>query len=523
MLPSPTSSPDRDLEMSFSFPRRRFLAGSTMLTTAGLAASDGRWLNALPSPLQNPKSDKVHFSEDIEPWVKLIETTEREKLIEKLAGEIRTGRLDYQSFLSSLFLAGIRNVQPRPNVGFKFHAVLVVNSARLASLACSDRERWLPLLWAADTFKASQQKDATEGDWAMPAISESQLPASHLAEAAFRQAMDQWDDAGADAAIAAWARTASEAELFEAMAYYGSRDLRDIGHKAIYVANAFRTLSAMSWEHTEPVMRSLAFALLCRSNDPNPSQSDLEPDRPIKSNRARIAKIRKDWLFGKADAKSTSELIQLFHNTNSEDAASAVADMLQSGVSPQSIWDALFLSSSELLMRQPGIVALHAVTTTNALAYSFRRVASPDLRLQLLLQNASFLGMFCQRVLSGKHRSEKVNDFQAKSDDGETPVVLEQIMQSIAKDNDLAARKLVGLLQRSPNVATDFIDRARQLVFLKGTDSHDYKFSAAIMEDCFHMSPSLRPHYLAMSVFKLNGPSQPDTPLLPRLRSCLEG
>ncbi len=507
--------------MNEGLPRRRFLIGSTALSTACISAS-GKWLEALPMPTASVPFEPVTFSSDIEPWVRMIESTDREKLLKKIALEIRGGRLGFQQFLSALFLAGIRNVQPRPNVGFKFHAVLVVNSARLASLASSDRERWLPLLWAADTFKASQQRDVAEGDWTMPAVADSKMPASHLAEKSFRQAMDSWDEEAADAAIAAWSRSASESELFETMAHYGSRDLRDIGHKAIYVANAFRTLGAMSWEHAEPIMRSLAFALLCRSNDPNPSQSDLEPDRAIKSNQLRIAKMRKDWLHGKADPQATTKLIESFHNTTSEDAASLVAEMLQSGVSPQSIWDALFVSASELLMRQPGIVALHAVTTTNALAYTFRRVASPDLRLQLLLQNASYLGMFCQRIASGKHRADKVGDFLGDGVPKDNATAMEQVVQSIAKDNDLSARSLIGLLDREPNMAREFIDRARQLVFLKGTDSHDYKFSSAIMEDCFHLSPAMRSKYLAMSVFKLNGPTQPDTPLMPRLRACLE-
>ncbi len=507
--------------MNDGFPRRRFLVGTAALSTSCISAS-GKWLDALPTPTAIAPFEPVAFSSDIEPWVRMIESTDREKLLEKIALEIRGGRLGFQPFLSALFLAGIRNVQPRPNVGFKFHAVLVVNSARLACLASADRERWLPLLWAADTFKASQQRDVAEGDWTMPAVADSKMPASHVAEKSFRQAMDNWDEEAADAAIAAWSRSASESELFETMAHYGSRDLRDIGHKAIYVANAFRTLGAMSWEHAEPIMRSLGFALLCRSNDPNPSQSDLEPDRAIKSNHLRIAKMRKDWLHGKADPQATTKLIESFHNTTSEDAASLVAEMLQSGVSPQSIWDALFVSASELLMRQPGIVALHAVTTTNALAYSFRRVASPDIRLQLLLQNASYLGMFRQRVASGNHRSDKVGDFVGDGVPKDNATAMEQVVQSIAKDNDLSARSLIGLLDREPNMAREFIDRARQMVFLKGTDSHDYKFSSAIMEDCFHLSPALRSKYLAMSVFKLNGPSQPDTPLMPRLRACLE-
>jgi len=505
--------------MFSGFSRRRFIVGSTAVSAT---CGTGKWLDALPALTATTPSDSIVFSTDIEPWVRLIENTDRDKLLEKLAQEIRGGRLGYQQFLSALFLAGIRNVQPRPNVGFKFHAVLVVNSARLASMASPNRERWLPLFWAADTFKASQQRDVTEGDWTMPAVAESKMPASHLAEQAFRQAMDRWDEEAADGAIAAWSRTASESELFESMAYYGSRDLRDIGHKAIYVANAFRTLGAMSWEHAEPIMRSLAFALLCRSNEPNPSTSDLEPDRAIRSNVMRIAKMRKDWLHGKADPQATLKLIASFHRSTSEDAASLAAEMLQSGVGPQSIWDALFVSASELLMRQPGIVALHAVTTTNALAYTYRRVTSPDLRLQLLLQNASYLGMFCQRVTSGKHRPDRVSDFRTAQIPEDNAMALQQVVQAIAVDNDLSARSLIGLLAREPSMAQNFMERARQMVFLKGTDSHDYKFSSAIIEDYFHLSPGLRSQYLAMSVFKLNGPSQPDTPLMPRLRACLE-
>ena len=72
-------------------------------------------------------------------------------------------------------MAGVRGIQPRP-VGFKFHAVLVINSAHLASLRAPDKERWLPLFWALDNFKASQARNAAEGDWHMGPVEESKLP-----------------------------------------------------------------------------------------------------------------------------------------------------------------------------------------------------------------------------------------------------------------------------------------------------------------------------------------------------------
>ena len=64
------------------------------------------------------------------------------------------------------------------------------------------------------------------------------------------------------------------------------------------------------------------------------------------------------------------------------------------GVAPQSIWDALFDGAGELLLRQPGIVSLHAVTTTNALHYAYQASGDDQTRRLLLLQNAAFLTLF---------------------------------------------------------------------------------------------------------------------------------
>src|SRR5690606_16419124 len=64
------------------------------------------------------------------------------------------------------------------------------------------------------------------------------------------------------------------------------------------------------------------------------------------------------------------------------------------GVSPQSVWDALFITSAEWIMRQPAIVALHAMTTTNALRHAYDMTASDETRRYLMLQNAAFLTMF---------------------------------------------------------------------------------------------------------------------------------
>ncbi len=46
---------------------------------------------------------------------------------------------------------------------------------------------------------------------------------------------------------------------------YGARDFRNIGHKAIYAANAWRTLQAIGWRHAEPVL-ALAWSPACSTS-----------------------------------------------------------------------------------------------------------------------------------------------------------------------------------------------------------------------------------------------------------------
>src|SRR5207302_10603654 len=127
------------------------------------------------------------LSRDIEPLVRLVEDTQRDQLLEAVADRIRRGT-SYQEVLAALMLAGVRGIQPRP-VGFKFHAVLVVNSAHLASLAAEDRDRWLPLFWAVDNYKNSQATNLKEGGWVMPPpATEDKLPAAPLAKQRFGEA-----------------------------------------------------------------------------------------------------------------------------------------------------------------------------------------------------------------------------------------------------------------------------------------------------------------------------------------------
>src|SRR4051812_10261722 len=120
----------RSSAMAVSPDRRTFLQSSAAIGVGGLAFLRG--LPAVSAAEAKPEPTLVRIDSGIEPLVVLLEETPREKLLEEVGARIKKG-LPYRDVLTALLLAGVRNIQPRPAVGFKFHAVLVVNSAHQAA------------------------------------------------------------------------------------------------------------------------------------------------------------------------------------------------------------------------------------------------------------------------------------------------------------------------------------------------------------------------------------------------------
>src|SRR5690606_26023609 len=136
-------------------------------------------------------------------------------------------------------------------------------------------------------------------DWTMSEVDEPSVPPAHQALAQFRESMKQWDEAGADVSTAGLVRGHSAGTIFDAYAEFAARDFRSIGHKVIYLANAYRTLDSIGWQYAEPVLRSLTYALLHHTGEPNPAESDLAADRDGRINRERAGEIRDQWLDGR--------------------------------------------------------------------------------------------------------------------------------------------------------------------------------------------------------------------------------
>ena len=175
-----------------SFARRDFLKGFG----GSIVAGPGAWAalqSLVPARAADAQvtPDMVRFSPEMEPVVRWIEDTPRDRVFQVAVEQLKSG-LSYRQLLGGLFLAGIRNIKPRP-VGFKFHAVMVINSAHQLALDAPQEDRLLPFFWALDNFKNSQAQDEKEGDWVLEPVNESAVPAPSKARKMFLDAMDRWD------------------------------------------------------------------------------------------------------------------------------------------------------------------------------------------------------------------------------------------------------------------------------------------------------------------------------------------
>ncbi|BCU79288.1 hypothetical protein [Luteolibacter sp. LG18] len=496
--------------------RRGFL--STTTQGALLGAGSLGFLSKLPlvsAAEARVDPGMVRFLPEIEPLVRLLEDTPRERLLEEVGGKIKGGTT-HREILAALLLAGIRNIQPRP-VGFKFHAVLVVNSAHLASQNSPPEDRWLPLFWALDQFKSSQEKDRQEGDWTMEAVKEAEVPSAERAVDLFRKGMDAWDGSIADGAAAGVARNVGTQAAFDLFCRYGARDYRDIGHKAIYVSNSWRLLETIGWQHAEPVLRSLAYAML-EFNGANPSTKDALADRPGRKNEERLKELRATWNSGENRADAVGEMMKVLRAGTWDDASAKVVALINGGCSPQPVWDGMFQFAGELLMRSPGIITLHASTTTNALHYAFQHAQDDATRRFLMLQNASFLTLF--RDDAEVKGGVEIDTFEALPAKSKGEEAVAEIFAGLAEDRLTAARRTLGFLNAGGDPKL-FTNAAQRLIYLKGTDSHDYKYSSAIIEDFSTLSPAFRNRFLAASTHWLKGSSVADSPLVARSRAAL--
>jgi hypothetical protein len=80
---------------------------------------------------------------------------------------------------------------------------------------------------------------------------------------------------------------------------------------------------------------------------------------------------------------------------------------------------------------------------------------------------------------------------------------------------------VIAYLRGGDGDANALMAAARRLLFQKGDNAHDYKFSSALLEDYAHVSPAWRDRFLAAGVYMLRGTGDRDNQLVTRVRAAL--
>ena len=176
----------------------------------------------------------------------------------------------------------------------------------------------------------------------------------------------------------------------------------------------------------------------------NPAKSDQDADKPGRRNAELAKKVRANWLDGKPSAEAIDTSCWRRSARPTIPSCDEVVKLLNDGVAPSSIADAILSMAGELLMRQPGIATLHSVTSSNALHYAYMTAGDTDLRLRLLLQNAAFIPLF-RNTLNNRARQVKVDDFEAKTPSGEGAACAGRNLRRCGKRSDARGVKGAGL------------------------------------------------------------------------------
>ena len=496
--------------------------------TLGVAAcsrnrlAPARGVAPSPGPGASNPSPSPSSSIGLDELVKLLETTDRDRVLERVADEIRRG-LDREQLLAALFAAATRNVLTSQMFGKEQHILLSIYPAQRAGQHLG----WRPALWAVDYFKWAQKEAASHHARPMAELPASQVPPVGRAAAELERAMNGFEGDRAEAAIVSLYRAGKRDLMIAELLRYGSKDFRHIGHKVIHVANGLRSLAFAGWERGEAVVRSMAQTLALHYE-----VNGHDADSAWPRNRRAMERLRPGWQRGEVRDEAVLALLGGFRTANAEAICDEVIDWINRGVGAQSIWDAMLLSCAELMMNNPtGIEALHSVTASNAAYASFRASKSERDRRLLLLQNAARVAEFHRYVEWWAQRRKPAVRHAIALDQllpeplGASPgEALEAIHGDIGATPERglrAARGTLALLSQHPSQMESFAIRSLELAFAAAKDTHDLKLVVAALEDAAHISPAWRARFLAACSLRFHGSGVARTPLAARIEALL--
>jgi hypothetical protein len=336
--------------------------------------------------------------------------------------------------------------------------------------------------------------------------------------------MDGWDLERAERAAVSLARFHSSAEVLEQMWQYGARDYRNIGHKAIYVANACRTLHTIGWQHSEPVLRSLVLGLLDFGREQKVNGYALDDQcypGNVKRMRDGAAALSAAAQDRSSDTESAKALLKVIRDASPDEACGWAAERMKRGkLGAGAAWDGIHLAAAELRMRARGgssLASVHCITSVNALHYAFLSAQDARTRAMLLLQGVGWVGQF-RTVAAQNPANLRPFDISAlESTEGKTA---DDVFGSLPANADVASQNLFSVA-KDLNARRQFVSASLRHTASKVNEVHYYKYLAALVEDVPLVSEPWQPHIMATAAYYTKGPADEEPMWAKRTREAL--
>jgi hypothetical protein len=337
--------------------------------------------------------------------------------------------------------------------------------------------------------------------------------------------MEAWDMDRAERAVVSLARHRSAPDVFAMLWRYGSRDYRNIGHKAIFVANTYRTLQAVGWQYAEPVLRSLVLGLLAFGKDEQVNGyafADQCYTGNLELLQKTLARSGDNWAAEPADAAAARSILASLRTGTLEEACAGIAGQLaKNSVSAATIWDAVHLATAELSMRvrgPAGIVGIHAVTAANGLHYAYLAASDRQLRLLMMLQAAGWAVQFRKWAQA---REENLRQFEITNLEPAGEDAKEDVFATPRAAIDGCAGQVLRLARDLP-ARQAFMSAALRLTIGKADEVHYYKYLAALIEDISLVSAEWQPHLTAATLYYMKRSGDPEPEVVKRARQAVK-
>jgi hypothetical protein len=384
---------------------------------------------------------------DVDELVRWIVTTPRESALQRGARELCAG-LDPARLLGAVLIAAARDIRTdRPTFN---HAALSVSAIDQLTDGAALVTRQRNALWCLDYFKEVQAAETRNDDWRMPAVESSKLPSGAAARAALVDSLERWDREAADVAIAGFFRSAALDEVYALVWEYAPRCVGNIGHKGIYAALSRRALPLAGDRYAEDVLRSVVSSFFIGGRTERAAPFERSRELVVRAIAPRVQRAATD--IGPA-----RELLGAIRQHAPEEMPPIVAKLMADGAATSTLWDVMVAAACEVAVASPGIVSLHAFTATNSLHYIARHAPSERVAQLALLQAAAW-----------------VADFRRGLETDEAAVRIDEKARG--------AEELDG-----------FFERARLIGRTKCDDVHEFKLTAAAIEEAGLVSNWVRP------------------------------